>query len=80
MLVGSIFLLVAQPPSATLQHWVAPYTPMLLVPYRMLGGVIAIWVAYGAAHSLAKSYGLDASAVLQSLARTGTTPSLATAE
>ena len=62
VLVGSIFLLVAQPPSAALQHWVAPYTPMLLVPYRMLGGVIAIWVAYGAAHSLAKSYGLDASA------------------
>jgi PTS system cellobiose-specific IIC component len=62
VLVGSFFLLIAQPPSATLQAYVAPYVPTLLVPYRMLGGIISLWVAYGAAHALAKSYGLDASA------------------
>lgn len=62
VLVGSLFLLAAQPPSALLQAWVAPYVPALLVPYRMLGGLIAVYVSFCAAHSLAKSYGLDAMA------------------
>ena len=59
VLVGSVFLLVAQPPSRALQEWIAPWTPVLLVPYRMLGGLIAVYVAFSAAHSLAKSYQLD---------------------
>ena len=62
VLTGSLFLLVAQPPSEALQRWIAPYTPVLLVPYRMLGGLIAIYVTYCAAHSLARSYQLDAMA------------------
>jgi cellobiose PTS system EIIC component len=32
---------------------------VLLVPYRMLGGLVAIYVTFSAAHSLAKSYRLD---------------------
>ena len=59
VLIGSLFLLLSQPPSAALQRWIAPYAPMLLVPYRMLGGLIAMYVAFTAAHSLAKSYNLD---------------------
>ncbi len=59
VLVGSLFLLLAQPPSQTLQQWVAPYVPLLLVPYRMLGGLIAVYVTFSCAHSLAKSYALD---------------------
>ena len=59
ILIGSLFLFAAQPPSAYLQHLVAPYVPTLLVPYRMLGGLIAVYVTFCAAHSLAKSYGLD---------------------
>jgi PTS system cellobiose-specific IIC component len=59
VLTGSLFLLVAQPPSAALQAWMAPYTPLLLVPFRMLGGLIALYVTFCAAHSLAKSYSLD---------------------
>ncbi len=59
VLISSVFLLMAQPPSAALQHLVAPYAPALLVPYRMLGGLISVYVAFSAAHSLAKSYGLD---------------------
>src|SRR5438270_741823 len=31
----------------------------LLAGYRMLGGVIAVYVAFAAAHSLAKKYELD---------------------
>lgn len=59
VLVGSLFLLIAQPPSKFLQGAVADYVPVLLVPFRMLGGLIAIYVTFSAAHSLAKSYGLD---------------------
>ncbi|MBF5041363.1 PTS sugar transporter subunit IIC [Aggregicoccus sp. 17bor-14] len=59
VLVGSLFLLAAQPPFALLQAWVAPYVPLLLVPYRMLGGLIAVYVTFCCAHSLAKSYALD---------------------
>ncbi|MHB8878415.1 MAG: hypothetical protein ACYC8T_32365, partial [Myxococcaceae bacterium] len=59
VLVGSLFLLVAQPPLPSLQALVAPYVPVLLVPYRMLGGLIAIYVTFCTAHSLAKRYELD---------------------
>ncbi len=59
VLVGSLFLLVAQPPLPALQALVAPYVPALLVPYRMLGGLIAVYVTFCTAHSLAKRYELD---------------------
>jgi len=62
ILVGSFFLLLAQPPSVRLQHWVAPYAATLLLPYRMLGGLIGLYVTFGTAHALAKRYGLDAPA------------------
>ncbi|MFL5321988.1 MAG: PTS sugar transporter subunit IIC [Myxococcaceae bacterium] len=58
VLVGSVFLLLSQAPwmeSAALKD----YVPVLLVPYRMLGGVIAVYVTFAAANSLAKSYALD---------------------
>ena len=59
VLVGSLFLLAAQPPLASLQAWVAPHVPVLLVPYRMLGGLIAVYVTFACASSLARSYALD---------------------
>jgi PTS system cellobiose-specific IIC component len=62
VLVGSFFLLLAQPPSARLQAWVAPYAATLLLPYRMLGGLIGLYVTFGTAHALAKTYRLDAPA------------------
>ena len=31
----------------------------ILVPYRMLGGVLALYVCFGCAFSLSKRYGLD---------------------
>jgi cellobiose PTS system EIIC component len=59
VLIGSVFLLLAQPPSATLQAWTAPLAGLLLAPYRVLGGAISVYVTFSAAYSLAKSYGLD---------------------
>ena len=59
VLIGSTFLLVAQPPSKALSDLVAPWVPKLIVPYRMLGGLIALYVCFGTARSLAKRRGLD---------------------
>jgi len=60
VMVGSLFLLVAQPPWPALQRLVAPYAATLLLPYRALGGCIALWVTFGTAQSLARAYKLDA--------------------
>ena len=59
VLVGSLFLLAAQPPWPALQRLVAPYSATLLLPYRALGGCIALWVTFGTAQSLARTYSLD---------------------
>jgi len=60
VLIGSVFLLLAQPPSTALQAWIGPFANQLLIPYRVLGGAITVYVTFSAAYSLAKSYGLDA--------------------
>ena len=60
VLAGSVFLLLAQPPSRTLQAWVAPWAAQLLLPTRVLGGAISLYVAFSSAYALAKSYALDA--------------------
>ncbi len=60
VLTGSVFLLLAQPPSRALQAWVAPFAPQLLLPTRVLGGAISLYVAFASAYALAKSYQLDA--------------------
>jgi PTS system cellobiose-specific IIC component len=62
VLVGSLFLLIAQPPFPALQRLIAPYSATFLLPYRALGGCIALWVTFGTAQALARSYSLDASA------------------
>lgn len=59
VLIGSFFLLLAQPPSKALQELVAPHLETLLVPYRMLGGLVALYVCFGTARSLARRRGLD---------------------
>jgi cellobiose PTS system EIIC component len=60
VLAGSVFLLLAQPPSRALQAWVAPWAPLLLLPTQVLGGAISLYVAFACAYALAKSYQLDA--------------------
>ncbi len=59
VLIGSTFLLLAQPPSIALQELAAPHVQALLAPYRMLGGLISLYVCFGTARSLAKRYGMD---------------------
>lgn len=59
VLVGSLFLLLAQPPIALLQHWVEGKVDILLLPYRMLSGVVGLYVCFGVARALARSYGLE---------------------
>jgi PTS system cellobiose-specific IIC component len=59
VLVGSFFLLLAQPPSATLQGLAAGHLDTLLLPYRMLSGVVGLYVCFGVARALARSYGLE---------------------
>lgn len=67
VLIGSFFLLLAQPPSKALQDWVAATTladgrsllQVLVVPQKMLTGLIAVYVCFGTARSLARQYGLD---------------------
>jgi cellobiose PTS system EIIC component len=60
VLAGSVFLLLAQPPSRALQALVQPWVPLLLLPTRVLGGAISLYVAFACAYALAKSYQLDA--------------------
>lgn len=59
VLIGSFFLLLAQPPLPWLAERIAPHVPTLVVPYRMLGGLVALYVCFGTARSLAHRYGLD---------------------
>lgn len=57
VITGSLFLIIAQLPG--LEQPLKPYVPLLIVPYRALGGVIAIYVTFAAAYSLSRSYSLD---------------------
>jgi PTS system cellobiose-specific IIC component len=59
ILIGSLFLLLVSPPSEKLAHLLAPYADVLKLPYRMLGGVLAIYVGFSCAYSLASRYKLD---------------------
>ncbi|HWV39721.1 MAG TPA: PTS transporter subunit EIIC [Vulgatibacter sp.] len=59
VLIGSVFLLLAQPPSAWLQERLESYVQAILVPYRMLGGLVALYVCFGTARALARSHGMD---------------------
>jgi PTS system cellobiose-specific IIC component len=67
VLIGSLFLLAAQPPLTTelMDKYYAvtvngkPLVPQLLIVFRVLVGLISLFVAFGVAHSLARRYGLD---------------------
>lgn len=59
VLVGSAFLLVAQPPIPALHARLEGWSGILLVPYRLLGGAIGLYVCLAVARALARSYGMD---------------------
>lgn len=59
VLVGSAFLLLAQPPIPSLHARLEPWSETLLAPYRVLGGAIGLYVCFAVARALARSYALD---------------------
>lgn len=64
VLIGSLFLLIAQPPlgsQAALDAYSSlPFVAALVAAKRVLIEMIGIFIAFGVAHSLAKRYELDA--------------------
>ncbi len=54
VLAGSIFLIVANPPLPWLKDVIAPYQSAILVPYDLSFGLMALFLAFGVAYSLAQ--------------------------
>lgn len=59
IIVGSFFIIIAQPPVEALQELVAPYVGDIMIPFRMTIGLMSLYAAYGMGYSLARSYKLD---------------------
>ncbi|EXJ23131.1 PTS system, cellobiose-specific IIC component [Alkalibacterium sp. AK22] len=59
IIVGSFFIILAQPPVEALQELVAPYVGDIMIPFRMTVGLMSVYAAYGMGYSLARSYKLD---------------------
>lgn len=54
VLAGSIFLIIANPPVPWLKDVIDPYKSAILVPYDLSFGLMAIFLAFGVAYSLAQ--------------------------
>ncbi|HEY0757525.1 MAG TPA: PTS transporter subunit EIIC [Ktedonobacteraceae bacterium] len=54
VLAGSLFLIVANPPLKVLADWVQPYQSAILVPYDLSFGLMALFLSFGVAYSLAQ--------------------------
>lgn len=54
VLAGSLFLIIANPPLPILAQWLAPYQNDILVPYELSFGLMALFLAFGVAYSLAQ--------------------------
>ncbi|HEX7733230.1 MAG TPA: PTS transporter subunit EIIC [Ktedonobacteraceae bacterium] len=54
VLAGSLFLIVANPPFQWLADAVAPYKDAILVPYELSFGLMALFLSFGVAYSLAQ--------------------------
>src|SRR5437660_4660430 len=54
ILAGSLFLIVANPPLPALASWLMPYQNAILVPFQLSFGLMAIFLAFGVAYSLAQ--------------------------
>ncbi|GAX47758.1 PTS sugar transporter subunit IIC [Pseudolactococcus reticulitermitis] len=58
-LVGSFFVIFLNFPIPAVAEKLAPYLPILDVPYRFTVGILALYATFGIASSLALSYKLD---------------------
>ena len=54
ILAGSLFLIAANPPVPALAQLLAPYESAILVPYELSFGLMALFLAFGVAYSLAQ--------------------------
>ncbi|WP_440898115.1 PTS sugar transporter subunit IIC [Amphibacillus sp. Q70] len=59
IIVGSFFIIFAQPPIPFLEELVAPYVADIMIPHRLTVGLMSVYATYGMGYSLAKSYKLD---------------------
>src|SRR6202022_928721 len=54
ILAGSLFLIIANPPIPALAVLIAPYQHAILVPFQLSFGMMALFLAFGVAYSLAQ--------------------------
>ena len=54
ILAGSLFLIIANPPIQALAVLIAPYQSAILVPFQLSFGMMALFLAFGVAYSLAQ--------------------------
>ncbi len=54
IIAGSLFLIVANPPIHALEVLITPYQNALLVPFELSFGLMALFLAFGVAYSLAQ--------------------------
>ena len=54
ILAGSLFLIVANPPIPALAALIAPYQQAILVPFQLSFGMMALFLSFGVAYSLAQ--------------------------
>lgn len=59
IIVGSFFLIIANPPVESLKEMVTPYIADIVVPFRLTVSLMSLYAAYGMGYSLARSYKLD---------------------
>ena len=54
IIAGSVFLVLANPPIPALATLIAPYQTDILVPYQLSFGLMALFLTFGVAYSLAQ--------------------------
>ena len=54
IIAGSVFLIVANPPVPALADLLKPYNAAILVPFQLSFGLMALFLAFGVAYSLAQ--------------------------
>lgn len=54
IIAGSLFLILANPPIPALQTFLKPYESAILVPFQLSFGLMALFLAFGVAYSLAQ--------------------------
>ncbi len=54
IIAGSLFLVLANPPIAALDVWLKPYQAALAVPFQLSFGLMALFLTFGVAYSLAQ--------------------------